>query len=139
MIQQVVTLRRRALPRWPGEELRYSGQTIEPPVKPDPDDPDSYGLVTLTEDVAHWVFSRERFMAWTDDGRWVHRFGIERASKGFLAALGRPEAEDISPITLDTKRLEHSNTSLFPSDTLVTQLHVPPPRDRQPAGNLMRG
>ena len=140
MIPNVVVLKRRALPRGPQEELRLDGQTIEPPVKPDPDDPESFGTVTLTEQDARWVLSGERFMVWTKDGQFVHRFGIEKASKGFLAALGRPEVENISPIELDNDRVEHSNTAAFDParQTIVTQINQPAPRDRQPAGPYVK-
>lgn len=115
-IPQFVVLIQRAAPGGPYQELMHAGQPLEPA---------GGGEFIVTEELARWIFSGDRYRVWTTDGRREHRFGITRASQQFLDALGVPEAVEVEPFEADYGRLEGWDTgTMVPAgaQSVVTQI-----------------
>lgn len=82
----------------------------------------------------------EQQKVWTTNGEFVQRFAVENPPAHLVAALG-PEVGDCSPITIDTKRVEGSDTSGFvrpDARMVVKNLSVPLSEFREKQGAGMR-
>lgn len=86
-----------------------------------------------------WLFLRtEQQKVWTTEGAFVQRFAVESPPPDLVASLGE-EVGDCSPITIDTRRLEHSDTSSFVRPTRMDVQHITVPtnelREKQGASD----